>query len=188
MKKALPWLAGAALAAAAGVITVASPSPDALRAPILVHGWFDPDAASQQTAVTRTLAAAVTDASFTERVEIDDWSAEGNWLVVTIAASAPRSELDSGIELATLRIGDEVFHASERVRDTLRGEKLRIGIDTIGMLAFELPADIAAGEAELRLSSSYLTPRLDDVTAVTIPLGQLPTASSIEITPPEVAS
>ncbi len=188
MRKGVPWVVGAALAAAAGAITVLTPSPDALRAPILVQGRFDPDAAAHQPVVTRTLSAEVIGAVFAERVEIDDWRADGNWLVVTIAASAPHSEVDAVIELATLRIGDEIFHASERVRGTLVGEQLRIGIDTVGMLAFELPADVDAGDAELWLSSSYLTPRLDDVAAVAIPLDRVPAASSIEITPPEAAS
>ena len=188
MRKGVPWVVGAALAAAAGLITVMTPSPDALRAPILEHVRFDPDAVSQRPVVARTLTTAVIDAGFAESVEIDDWRADGNWLVVTIAASAPRSEVDAVIELATLRVGDEIFHPSERVRGSLLGEQLRIGIDTIGMLAFELPADITSGDAELWLSSSYLTPRLDDVAAVMIPLDQLPTASSIEITPPEPVS
>ena len=188
MKKALPWIVGAALAAVAGAITVATPSPDTLRAPFAAHAAFAPDAEEQQSVTTRTLTAAVVDASFAERVEVSDWRADGNWLVITVAASAPRSEVETGVELATLRVGDEVFQASERVRDTLFDAQLRIGINTVGMLAFELPADIRAGDAELRLSSSTFTPRLDDVVAVTIPLDRLPTASSIEIAPPETGS
>lgn len=188
MKKALPWIVGVALAAVAGAITVATPSPDALRAPFVAHAAFAPDADEQQSVTTRTLTAAVVDATFAESVEVSDWQADGNWLVVTVAASAPHSEVDADVELATLHVGDEVFQVSERVRDTLFDAQLRIGIDTVGMLAFELPPDIRAGDAELRLSSSVFTPRLDDMVAVTIPLDRLPTASSIEIAPPETGS
>lgn len=188
MKKALPWVLGVALAVGAGVITVATPSEDDLRAPFRSVGAFDPDSDAQQSVTTRTLTASVVDASFAERVKDGEWQADGTWLVVTVAASAPRSEVESELRLATLRIGDEVFHASERPGDAFLGEGLRIGIDTIGMLAFELPADVRGRDAELQLSSSWLTPRLDDLVVLTIPLGELRTAPSIEIEPPETDS
>lgn len=199
MKKALSWLAGASLAVVAGALTVATPPQDALRAPFAAPSTYTPDAAAEPV-TTRTLTAAVIDASFTERISVADaeWQADGNWLVITIAASAPRSEQDADLELATLRIGGETFHATERTRESLLGTRMRIGIDTVGMLAFELPADVRSddvrsddvrsGNAVLQLSPSILTPRLDDVITVTIPLGELPTASEIEITPPEAAS
>lgn len=185
MKKALPWLLGAALAVGACAITVVTPSEDDLRAPFRSVGAFDPGSGVQQSATARTLTASVVDAVFTERVEDGEWHADGSWLVVTLAASAPHSELDSSLELAALRVGDEVFHASERPRDAFLGEGLRIGIDTVGMLAFELPADVRHGDAELQLSTSGLTPRLDDLVALSIPLDELPMTPHIEIEPPE---
>lgn len=186
-KSALPWLIGAALAAVGGVITVATPPEDALRAPFLAQGSYEPDG-TPPTATTRAVAATLLGASFADRISTEDeqWQAEGNWLVVTISASAPQTEVDSDIELAALRVGGEVFHASERMRDSLLGEHLRIDLETVGMLAFELPDDVRSGEATLELSPSLLTPRLDDLAAFSIRLEELPAASEIEIAPTEV--
>lgn len=186
MRKALPWIIGAALAAAAVAITAVTPSSDALYAPFPIRGSFAEGAAPEEPATGRTLTAAIVDASFAERVEAGDWHAEGNWLIVTVAASAPRNEDESIIELASLHVGDEVFHASERPRDSLLGERLRIGIDTVGMLAFELPDDVRGGDAELRMTSDLLTPRLDDIIAFDLPLDDVRTVPSTEIEPVEV--
>ena len=185
MRKALPWLVGAGLAAAAVAITAATPAPETLYTAFPIAGSFAPDA-DPRPVTSRTLTAVVVDAAFTERVQADQWHADGNWLVVTVAASAPRSEEDSVIALASLHVGGEVFHASERPRDPLLGERLRIGIDTVGMLAFELPADVRAGDAELRLTSEPITPRLDDVITVGLRLDDIRTVPSIDVEPPEV--
>lgn len=187
MRKTLPWLLGAALAVTAGTITAITPSDDALYAAISVPGHFDPDAEDQQPVTTRSVTATVIDATFAERIEDGDWHADGTWLVVTVAASATRSEFDAELGLAKLQIGDEVFQASERPRSGFLDTGLRLGIDTTGMLAFELPGDARRGTAQLRLSSSFLTPHLDDVATLTLPLDELPTARSIEIRPPEPA-
>ncbi|MDQ0642756.1 hypothetical protein [Microbacterium murale] len=181
MKRALPWLIGAALALAAGVITVNTPGDEVYRAPFLIRSAGDGDPAT-----SRTLIASVLDASFSERVTVADaeWHADGNWLVVTVAASAPRTEVDARIQLATLVIGDRVFQSSERPGNSMTEADLRVGIDTVGTLAFELPPDVRNGRAEVRLTTSYSTPVLDDVVVLPISLEDLPTANDVDLEAP----
>lgn len=184
MKKALPWLLGAALAIAAGLVSANTPSDDVYRAPFVVHGERD------EPASARTLIATLNEASFADRVTVPEavWQADGNWLVITVAASAPQSEVDAGIALATLLVDGRVFQASERPDTTLVGAPLRIGMDTAGMLVFELPPDLRSGQAELRLATSTATPRLDDVIAFPISLDALSTAHSMEIEAPSLVA
>ena len=181
MNRAAPWAIGAALVLAAGAAVALTPPDIALSQAFYLRGGVG-------DAVTgRTLVAQVRDASFAERVTAGggDWDADGNWLVVTVAASAPQTEVDAAVIIAAMQIGDRTFHASERARDSLLGAALRVGTDTVGMLAFELPADVDAGDAELRLITSYSTPQLDDVVVLPLSLDELPSKTEIEITPPE---
>jgi hypothetical protein len=184
MRRALPWLLGAALALTAGVITVSTPGDEVYRAPFLIHG-----SGGEHPVTSRTLTALTLDATFTDRVSVDDaqWHADGNWLVVTLAASAPQTELDARIRLATLVIGDRVFQSSERPGDSITDADLRVGIDTVGMLAFELPPDVQTGRGELRLTTSFATPVLDDVVVLPISLDDLPRVQNIEFAIPALA-
>lgn len=184
MKRALPWLLGAALALTAGVITVNTPGDEVYRAPFLVQG-----SSTEHPVTSRTLIATRLETSFADRVTVDDdWHADGNWLVVTIAASAPRTEVDARIQLATLVIGDRIFQASERPGDSIADADLHVGIDTVGMLAFELPPDVQVGHAELRLTTSYSTPVLDDIVALPISLDDLPRAQNVDLVAPAMGS
>lgn len=180
MRRALPWILGGALVLGAGALTALTPSDDALIGPFVRAGSVG------ETVESRTLNAAVTDATFADAIEVPgaDWQAEGNWLVVTIAASAPRSEEDAAIQLATLEVDGRVFQASERPAASLRDTDLRVGIDTVGTLAFELPPDVDAGRAELRLTTDYITPELDDLVVIGFELDDLPRVPRIEITDP----
>ncbi|MFB7250081.1 hypothetical protein [Microbacterium sp. NPDC056234] len=180
MRRALPWLLGTALVLGAGVAVAITPSNTATTQAFLVHGDAD------EAATGRTLTAQVRDASFAERITVDDgeWDASGNWLVVTVVASAPRTEVGASIHLATLVIGDRTFQASERPRTSLLGADLRVGTDTVGMLAFELPPDVDAGVGELRLVTGYTTPHLDDVVVLPVSLDDLPSAAEIDVTEP----
>lgn len=182
MRRAWPWILGGALVLVAGAITAITPDDDAVVSPILKS------AAVGDSVESRTLIASVDDATFADRVVVPDaeWSTEGNWLVVTVVASAPRTEVDAAIRLATLVVGDRVFQASERPKATLISAPLRVGLDATGTLAFELPPDVTAGHAELRLTTSYFTAELDDIVAVPLDLGSLPRTPSVELTDPEV--
>ena len=180
MRRAAPWAVGAALVIAAGATVALTPSDIALSQAFLIRGG------AGDVVTGRTLTAQVRDAAFADRVTTGggDWAADGNWLVVTVAASAPQTEVDAAINLATLKIGDRTFHASERTRDSLLREPLRVGTDTVGMLAFELPAGVDAGDAELRLITTYFTPQLDDVVVLPVSLDGVPSEAEIEITAP----
>ena len=183
MKRALPWLLGAALALSAGVISINTPGDEVYRTPFLIRGVSE-----EHPVTSRTLTAMAVEASFTDRVTVADaeWHSDGNWLVVTVAASAPMTEVDARIQLATLVIGDRVFQSSERPGNSLAEAELRVGIDTVGMLAFELPPDVKTGDGELRLTTSFATPVLDDVVVLPISLDDLPTTRNIELDAPEL--
>lgn len=181
MRRALPWIAGAALVIGAGALTAATPTDDSLDSAFDVHGSFG------DTVTSRNLVVTATDATFADAVTgpDPDWDAEGNWLVVTVVASAPTTEIDAAVQLASLAVDGRVFHASERPSASLVGTALRVGIETVGTIVFELPADLDSGSAELRLTPGYLTPELDDVISVSLDLAEVPRADSVELTEPE---
>lgn len=184
MKRALPWLAGIALVAVAGALTLAIPSDDSLTDPLLVRGSGDDELAS------RTLRVAIQESSFAEEIAVpaSEWSAEGNWLLVTLEASAPQSETGAAINLATLTVDGRVFQASERPSDSLLHTRLHVGTALVGTLAFELPTGLRGGTAELRLSSTTPTPLLDDVIVITVDLDDLPVAQDVDLVTPEWAA
>lgn len=184
MRAARGWLVGAALVAAAGVIVAITPDEDAQDGPFLVHGVVE------QSITSRELVVSVLDASFADRitVEDDDWSADGNWLVVDLSAAARGTEVDATVRLVKLVVDGRVFVASERPSTSLLGAELRVGIETDGMVAFELPEDLTPGEAEIRLSPPYRTPNLDDVIVVHLDLGETPRVGSIDIVEPSIGA
>lgn len=175
-----PWLLGTALVLAAGAVTALTPPEDALLDPFVVR------AADDDTVKARTIAATVVDVIRAERVMMTDeeWEAEGNWVVVELAVSASTTEVGAAIGVASLVIDGQLFQASERPPAALVGADLRVGTDTVGMLAFELPDDARPGVGELRLSGRYPTPELDDVIAFTLDLGEATTATTVEIEEP----
>ena len=183
-RRAVPWFFGAGLLAVAAVVTAITPPDAALRDPFAVG------AADDGIATSRTLAAAVVDVDRTGRITMADegWEAEGNWLVVTLSVSAPTTEVEAAIGVASLLIDGRLFQASERPPATLVGTDLRVGTDTVGMLAFELPADLRSGTGELRLSGRYPTPELDDVIVFPVDLADVPTATAVEIDEPRLGA
>lgn len=182
MRRGAAWAAGAVLVLGAGLLTAVTPSVDSLYGPFLRHGG------ATDTVTSRTLTASVLAASFADEIVSADgeWSAAGNWLVVEVAASAPTTEEDAEIPFAALHVGGLVVHASERPEDSLLRTPLRVGTDTVGILAFELPEGARGGRAELRLTTEYLTPELDDVIALEIPLDAVGAVPRVELTEPRV--
>lgn len=180
----LPWFIGIGLVLAAGVVTTVTPPEQALFDPFPVRGVGD------ETVTARTISATMLGATRTERVTMSDeaWEAEGNWLVVELAVSAPTTEVDAAIGVASLMIDGRLFLASERVTATLVDTDLRVGTDTVGMLAFELADDVRSGVGELRLSGRYPTPELDDVITYTLDLDELPTRPTVEIERPRMGT
>ncbi|WP_300265416.1 hypothetical protein [Microbacterium sp.] len=175
MTPARSWASGIALAVAACAVSVVATTAFDQRAPFVVSG-----AVGEQVS-SRALTAAAADVRFADRVTVDDWHADGRWIVVTVVASAPQTEVDAVIELATLEVDGQVFQASERPGTSLVRTDLHVGTDTVGMLAFEVPERISDDEGLLRLSTTYATPRLDDLVVLPIFLDDAPTEPSIEI-------
>lgn len=182
MRSSLAWLTGAALIVAAGAVTVITPDADAQHAPFFVHGT------AGQPSAARNLSVQIHDAAFADQVTADDdeWHAEGNWYVVSLSAAARQTEVDATLQLVKLVVDGREFIASERPPTSLVGTDLRVGIDTNGMVAFELPDGLTAGEAELRLSLPYSTPYLDDVIVVRVDLGEAPRESTIDMAEPTI--
>lgn len=183
-RTASAWLLGTGLVVVAGLLSGITPPGDSLYEPILIRG----DA--QDTVSSRTLIASVSDSSFADEIIADggDWQAVGNWLVVEVVASAPQTEEDARIPLATLLVDGRVFQASERPPETLLDAPLHVGTDTVGVLVFDLPEGLRSGTAELRLSSRYSTPELDDVIAIPLPLDEASAVASIELDEPRVGA
>lgn len=180
MRRALPWIVGAALVLCAGLVTAATPTDEEVVGPIAVHG------VAGDTVASRSIIATVTDAHFADEVvDQSGWGAEGNWLVISLDASAATTEVDAAIQLATLAVGDRVFQASERPSTSLRGTALRVGTDTAGTLSFELPTGLDGGTAELRLTPTYSTPELDDLVVISVELDDLPRIASAELLAPD---
>ncbi len=181
--RALPWVLGVALVLGAGAVTAVTPSDDDLLDPFPVPG------AIGDTVRSRTLIADVSGVSFADRLLAEDeWEAEGNWLVIDLAVSAPTTEVDAEIGVASLVVDGRVFQASERPVGSLLDADLRVGIDTVGVLAFELPTDLVAGAAELRLTGEYPTPHLDDVIAIPLRLDDAARAGSITVEQPRLGA
>lgn len=176
------WLVGAALVAAAGAVVIVTPSTETRNGPFLIHGTVS------ETVTSRELVVTVDSASFADRVTVvdDDWQAEGNWLVVDLSAAAAQTEVDAAVHLATLVIDGHEFIASERPSTSLIGTDLRVGVDTHGMLAFQLPTDLEPAEAELRLTRPHSTPRLDDVIVVHLDLEGAARERAIDIEEPTI--
>jgi hypothetical protein len=162
-----------------------TPPESALLDPFAVHAD-----AGDGVATSRTLTAAVVDVIRTEQVTMaaPEWDAEGNWLVIELTVAAPTTEVDAAIGVASLLIDGRLFQASERPPASLVDTDLRVGTDTVGMLAFELPADLRTGTGELRLSGRYPTPELDDVLVFPIDLDQAPVEPTVEIEEPRLGT
>jgi hypothetical protein len=182
VNRALPWVVGAVLVVGASAVTALTPSDDSLVGPFEVTG------AAGERVISRTLIATVSEAIFAEQITVprSEWQSDGNWLVVRLSVSATVSEVGAAIQLATFTIDGQTFHSSERPSTSLENTALRVGTDTSGILAFELPPDVTADTGELRLATSYATPELDDVIAISLDLHDLPRATSVEITAPEL--
>lgn len=183
MKRSGAWLAGGGLILSAGLISSITPTELDVVAPFDVHGGADERIAS------RTLVAQDATWSFAERLtDGEDWTVEGNWLVVELTASARYDEVGAEIGLASLEVDGRVFHASERLPSSLLRTPLRLSVGTTGALAFELPDGVRAGSAALKLSPHYATAPLDDLIVIPIALGDAAVRDVIEVAEPEVVA
>lgn len=174
----LPWAVGIALVAAACTVSALTPDEQSTVRAIVSHGE------AGETVTARTVSAELQDAFFSDQLVVDERTIAGNWLIVTAAASAPTTEVDASIGLASVTIDGRVYISSDQAEYTLLDADLRMGVRTIGMLAFELPADAGSGKAALRLMTQGWTPELDGLVEISFDLDDLPRESSFEIAPP----
>ena len=167
------WSIGAGLVVAAWFVALATPGEEQIQAPMPV-----PVAVGEE-GVGRNLAATVTDVRRTSELHAGDWSAEGNWVVVEVDVASVTSE-----DLVTLRhtelVVDGVRYGASERPDSLSDQSLSAGVATRGGLAFELPANLDAGTAELELALSS-DRRLDSMIVVDFDLGAVPTAPRDEL-------
>lgn len=149
VNRALAWVAGIALAAGAGIVTVFIPADDAGADLFLVRAEIG------ERAEGRNIAATVHDVRLAEEITADDWHAAGNWLVVDLSAEAVTSQTSGILSEATLLIGDRVFTAVERgpLGVNLLDTQLIPGVARSGNLIFELPDDALASAGLLRLAT-----------------------------------
>lgn len=180
MKRWATWAVGAGLVATAWGVAVVTPAEDAEEAP------FPVTAEVGERAVGRNLAVTVTDVRRAEGVGTDEWSAEGNWVVVDLEAEAIQSEFGTLLTLVTLEVDGRTFRASERPESLLRGG-LSVGIPLSGSVAFELPEELDSGEAILTFGLDT-DPRLDSLLVLDIDLAAIDVAREARLRPTEWSS
>ncbi|KAF2416148.1 DUF4352 domain-containing protein [Microbacterium sp. B35-30] len=175
--RALPrwaaWSIGAGLVVAAWFVALVTPGEEQIQGPMPLV------AAVGEEAVARNIAATVTDVRRTSELHAGDWSAEGNWVVVELDVASVASEDLVSLNHAELVVDGVRYGASDRP-DSLRKEQLSAGIPTSGGLAFELPADLASGDATLELAVSS-DRRLDSMIMLDFDLAAVPTAPRDEL-------
>lgn len=175
-KHVLVWLATAALLACAWVVTRITLPDDAPSAPFAVVAQVG------EEAVTRNLVVTVTDVRLADRVtDVTGWSAAGTWLVVDLEAATGVTQNLSTLSLAELTIDDRTFSATER-GTTFAEQRLVTAVPRAGSLAFELPDDVRADRATLRLGvpgSGVGQVQLDGVIDLPIELAALPVDAEV---------
>lgn len=162
----LTWVVSGAVLVGTWFIIDATPKRAAAVAPFVVT--VEPP----QWGTGRNITARVVGALFTDRVDDGSWSATGNWLLVQIEAAAVADGTAAALAVAELSIGGVTYRASERPRSTIANMSLLVGVAITGALAFELPANVVSGPAEIRLGLSG-DRRLDSLIVVPIELGHV---------------
>lgn len=178
VKTVLAWALAVVLVGAAWAVTLIAPSDDAGR------DTFVTTMTDGERGAGRNIAATVTQVRTTDAVASeDDWSAEGNWLVVDLAAEAVVDQPSGYLRGAILIIGDRTFSASTRGPDamTLLDAQLVPGVPTSGSLMFELPDDAFESAGVLRLSTST-TAWGDSILELPIDLAAAPHVDEIVVT------
>jgi len=167
------WTVGAGFVAAAWGVAVITPSEGALESPFPVAVELG------ERGVGRDIAVTVNDIQRAETVRTEEWSADGNWVVVELDAEAVVSEFANSLSLATLTVDGRTFGASERPESLLRSE-LSVGVPRAGSLAFELAPDVAGGDATLTLGTNS-DQRLDSLIVLDFALDDVAVDSEVEL-------
>lgn len=162
MKSWQQWLIGAGLVVVAWGVAGITPPEDAREAPFAVAAEVGAPATGRNIEIT------VTELRRASTVTTSDWSADGNWLIVDLSASAVVTDQGAALRTVELAIDGRTFSASERP-DSLFKESLNAGIARTGSVAFELPADLDAGTGILTFGL-FTDARLDSVIELSVDL------------------
>lgn len=173
MTRWLQWTIGVGLVVAAWFVAAATPAEESREAPFVVS------TAVGEYGEGRNIAVRVEDVRRAETAEAGAWSAEGNWLVVDLEASAVVEEFGVLLSLATFEVDGITFGASERPESLLR-KSLFAGVPQSGSLAFELPDDLTTGTGVLRFAVDT-DERLDSVIEVPVELGDVALEETVEL-------
>lgn len=177
MRRRAQWAIGAGLLVLAWLIALATPDESAHEAPFAVA------AAVGEEGVGRNIVVRVDEVRRADSVVAGNWTADGNWLVVDLVASAVVEEFGVSLALATYTVDGRTYRASERPVSFLQAGLLA-GIPQSGSLAFELAEDVGDGRGKLRFAVNS-DPRLDSIVEVTVDLAELETEASVELLPTE---
>lgn len=177
MKSTLAWALALVMIAAAWSVTVLTPADDA------GSDAFVTDVAAGERGSGRNIAATVGAVTIAKSVTAESgWNATGNWVVIEVTAEASSDQVHGLLSLATLKIGDRTYSASERGPDemTLYRTQLVPGVPQTGSLLFEVPENALRGSGILRLATST-TPWGDSILQVNIDLDAADRVGSTQI-------
>ncbi len=173
----IPWAAATALAAVACAIVTVTPPESAPNDAILVAGT------AGHPVVGRNLSVTVLDVLRTDTIVLPNGDErDGSWVAVRVSAEATETEVDAGIGLAKLVIGDRTYTADRSVRDSLQGESVHLGSATAGWLVFDVATDATEETARVQITSAYATPARDSLLDIAVDVSA--TADPVEITEP----
>lgn len=159
------WVIGVALVVVAWGVALVTPGPDQVQAPFVIS--VEPG----ETGAGRNIAITVDAVHRAETATDGTWSADGNWLVIDLAAAAVLNEQGTLLSHVEFEIDGRTFRASERPESML-GASLSVGIPRTGSVAFELPDDLDEGTGTVRFALNPDT-RVDSVIEVTLDLGAI---------------
>jgi hypothetical protein len=170
-------IAAAALIVAGVAINTAPPENSWLE-PISIAGQLE------RESVGRNIAATVHNARAADEVIAADGEpipTDGVWIVVELSVRAVVDERAAGLHGVELHTGGIQYSPSDRVRETLDRGPLEVGIDSMGVLVFELPG-VPEAAAELRLALSP-DARGDSVLVFPLAFEEPSTAASVTLPP-----
>lgn len=174
------WLSGVAaagLAVLACAIVTVTPPESAPKDAILVAGE------AGHPVVGRNLSVTVLDVHRTDTIVLPDGDErDGSWIAVRVSAEATETEVDAGIGLAKLVIGDRTYTADRSVRDSMQGANVHLGSATAGWLVFDVATDATEDTARVQVTNAYATPSRDSLLDIAVEVPSM--GDPVEITKP----
>lgn len=171
------WVLSAFVLAAAWFVVANTPTLEDKRAS------FDVKVEPGEWGVGRNIEARVVGATFADHLDDQSWQAPGNWFIVQIEAAAVADADTASLGIAELTVDGITYSSTERSTVLIRGTSLLVGVPLSGVLAFDLPAEVRDGTAELRLGLG-LDQRLDSIIVVPIDLAAMTRVPTLTVYPP----